>query len=126
MPTSRGGNSFIIDDGIIVWFDGPEWDDIAAEVFEQATDQIETYAQDNAPWQDRTGDARAGLRAESTNSAGDITLTLEHTVDYGLWLEVIQNGRFAIIMPTLEAEAPRVFHAATIAVAAARRGRNIS
>lgn len=117
-------NNILIDDGIIVWFNGPEWDDVAAEAFEDARSDVEEYAQVNAPWQDRTGDARSGLTAEVSHSAGDIVLTLGHTVDYGLWLEVIQNGKFAIIIPTLEAMAPKVLDDAVQRVATARKGRS--
>lgn len=116
-------NSFLIDDGIIVWFNGPEWDDVAQRVFDDAASDVETYAKSNAPWQDQTGQARAGLTAEVENSNGDIVLSLGHTVDYGLWLEVIQSGRFAIIMPTLETEAPRIYDKAVKEIAQARRGR---
>lgn len=113
----------LIDDGIIVWFDGPEWDDVARQVFEQARGEVEEYARSNAPWEDRTGAARAGLTAEVSSSAGDVVMTLGHTVEYGLWLEVIQNGKFATIMPTLEVKAPQVISDAVDAIARARNGR---
>lgn len=116
-------SNILWDDGIIVWFDGPEWDDVAREVFEDAVGSVEEYARTNAPWEDRTGDARAGLHAEAKSSGGDIVLTLEHTVEYGLWLEVIQNGRFATIMPTIEAKAPQVLADAVERIARAREGR---
>jgi hypothetical protein len=80
----------------------------ALELFEAEAPGILEYAQANAPWEDRTGDARAGLGVEVYEEDGDIYLDLYHTVDYGLWLEVIQNGRFATIMPTLEAYADRL------------------
>jgi hypothetical protein len=117
-------SNFLIDDGIIVWFDGPEWDDVVAEVFKQAAAEVKLSAQEGAPWEDRTGDARAGLDTEVEESNGEIVLTLFHTVEYGLWLEVIQNGRFATIMPTLERQAPQIFRAAEAKVANARQGRN--
>lgn len=68
------------------------------------------YAQANAPWADRTGDARDGLDVDVDENGNEITITLYHTVDYGLWLEVIQTGRFAIIMPTLEHFATPLFN----------------
>lgn len=108
----------------MAWFDGPEWDDVAEKIFQKAAADVRSEAQNNAPWADRTGDARAGLDTNVTNDAGLIELGLFHTVDYGLWLEVIQNGNFAIIMPTLESTAPRVFAEATAAVANARKGKD--
>jgi hypothetical protein len=116
-------NQILIDDGIIVWFEGPEWDDVAEAVFEKAAQEVESYAKDNAPWNDITGSARGGLQAKAESSNGDIVLSLEHTVDYGLWLEVIQNGKFAIIMPTLESRAPEIMAQAVEEIARARRGR---
>lgn len=69
------------------------------------------YAKANAPWEDRTGDARAGLDIEVDETVDEVTITLYHTVEYGLWLEVIESGRFATIMPTLEHFANDVFTA---------------
>jgi hypothetical protein len=84
----------------------------ARAVMEAKADDILRYAQDNAPWSDRTGDARDGLVVDVTEQGNDIYLELAHTVDYGQWLEVIQSGRFAIIMPTLELFAADIFEAA--------------
>ena len=78
----------------------------AADALDELEAEIEGYARDNAPWTDRTGAARAGLTAQGSHSGVELELTLAHTVDYGLWLEVIQSGRFAIIMPTLEHYGP--------------------
>jgi hypothetical protein len=64
--------------------------------------EIVSYAQDNAPWEDRTGDARAGIEGSVDIEGDEVVLSLYHTVDYGKWLELMQNGRFATIMPTLE------------------------
>lgn len=69
------------------------------------------YAKSNAPWHDITGAAREGLDIEVDEDNDEVTITLYHTVDYGLWLEVIQAGRYATIMPTLEHYAHEVFAA---------------
>lgn len=86
-------------------------ENVAHAMSEGAT-RVQEYAQANAPWADRTGAARAGLTADSSFDGGVITITLEHSVDYGEWLEVIQDGRFAIIMPTLELLGPQIIHEA--------------
>lgn len=78
------------------------------EAMEQGRAEVEAYAQANAPWADRTGAARDGLVASVSNDLGEIVIELAHTVDYGIWLELIQNGRFAVIMPTLEALGPKI------------------
>lgn len=84
----------------------------ARAVMEARADDVKNYAQDNAPWADRTGSARQGLDVDVYQEGNEIVLELFHTVDYGQWLEVIQNGRFAIIMPTLEVFAAGIFEAA--------------
>lgn len=90
--------------------------DKAREVFESAAGEILAYAQTNAPWDDRTGMAREGLITEVNEVDNEIYLVLAHTVDYGQWLETIQSGRFAIIMPTLEVYGYDVIHRAGGAV----------
>jgi len=77
------------------------------EVLNVATDAL-AYAQDNAPWEDRTGDARAGLDADVRMEGEVIVWEMSHSVDYGLYLETRWNGKFAIIMPTLEMFAPQI------------------
>lgn len=116
------GSRVLLWDGIAAWFDGPEWDDVATEAFEEAAKDIQNAAQGGAIWADQTGDARNGLKADVENQGGVIVLTLFHTVEYGLWLEVIQNGRFAIIMKTLEEHADSAFKMAEDRVSTARSG----
>jgi hypothetical protein len=64
--------------------------------------RVEEYAKEHAIWQDRTGDARRGLTAKGEQRLTEYKITLFHTVDYGLWLEVRWNGKYAVIRPTLE------------------------
>lgn len=82
------------------------------EAMERGAERVEEYAKANAPWTDRTGDARQGLTARVYEEFGEIVLELAHSVDYGYWLELIQNGRFAIIMPTLEVLGPQIIREA--------------
>lgn len=77
-------------------------------IAQEATD----HAQSNAPWNDITGRARAGLHSELTREPDGIVLVLSHTMDYGKWLETIQGGKYAIIMPTLRAIGPRLMQEA--------------
>jgi hypothetical protein len=69
---------------------------------------IEEYAQSHAPWKNRTGDARRGLRGEGHARGFYHYIDLSHTVDYGLWLEVRWNGKYAIIEPTIRRLGPAV------------------
>ena len=100
---------------IVVDTIGPTLDIMAATMAvriraaaEEGAEELVNYAQDNAPWADRTGAARQGLSAEVDLSLDEVVITLYHTVDYGLWLELIQDGTFAIIMPTLEKLGPEI------------------
>lgn len=84
----------------------------AANAMEAGAERVETHAKLNAPWADRTGQARNGLIANVYEEGGEVVLELAHTAEHGQWLELIQNGRFAIIMPTLEALGPEILRAA--------------
>lgn len=56
----------------------------------------------NAPWTDRTGNARAGLKAvHESEPMVEHRLVLLHSMPYGIWLEVRWSGRYAIIAPTM-------------------------
>jgi hypothetical protein len=88
---------------------------IPARAEQEMRDQaqrVQQYAQDNAPWSDRTGDARSGLIADVYQDGGEIVLELAHSVDYGQWLELIEDGRFAILLPTIEAMGAEVINRA--------------
>jgi hypothetical protein len=118
-------DSFVIHDGILEWFQGPEWDQVVEDVFRESEEKVKVEAQSGAPWEDRTGDARAGISTRVDNTEGQVTLSLFHTVDYGKWLETIQNGRFAIIQRTLESNAKEIFGEATKRVREARKGDSL-
>jgi hypothetical protein len=75
---------------------------------EQIAQSMLDDAKSNAPWNDRTGAARDGLDVDVSEEGDEVVVTLMHTVDYGIWLETIQSGRFAIIMPTLEKYASEI------------------
>lgn len=65
----------------------------------------------NAPWNDRTGNARTGLFSvaeKASKDVVDIYLSHGHTVEYGKWLELANGGRYAIIMPTIEKNLPTI------------------
>jgi hypothetical protein len=105
------GGFFILGDSLSSLLAGGLHEDEALSAADSLAQEIESDAQFNAPWNDRTGAARDGLEAEASMEGGEVVITLMHTVDFGLWLETIQSGRFAIIMPTLEKYAPRVHRA---------------
>lgn len=82
--------------------------------------KIEQDARENAPWTDRTGNARQSLRAyvnddvpptypDPQDLARDVVaLYLSHGMDYGVYLEARWQGRYAVIMPTLQRYYPEI------------------
>lgn len=71
-------------------------------------DHLVEYARANAPWTDQTGDARSGLQSGVTLDNESLEIELYHTVEYGIWLEVRWGGKYAIIIPTVEAIGPQL------------------
>jgi hypothetical protein len=64
----------------------------------------------DAPWEDRTGDARRGLGWSLDEDMVRPTLYLFHSVRYGVYLEVRWNGRYAIVLPTMESFGPELIN----------------
>lgn len=88
-------------------------------VFDSYEAVAETYARTQAPWTDRTGNARAGLFAHHDSEEMVVhRLTIYGTMHYTYWLEVRHSGRYAIIGPTLVHIAPKL--AADLAAAIKR------
>lgn len=64
------------------------------------------YMKENAPWTDRTGNARAGLHAYVPPSGGEdndiFELIFAHSMYYGVFLELANSGRYSIIAQTVQ------------------------
>ncbi len=74
-------------------------------VVEQRAPEAETWMKSNASWQDRTGRARAGLHVEVRESPGVLTeMIFSHDpdLDYTLWLEIANSGKYAIIAKAVD------------------------
>lgn len=69
---------------------------------EQLARDLQTHMKQNAPWSDRTGQAREGLNAEVVKKLLSSEIVLYNDAEHGFWLEVAMNGEYAIIIPTLE------------------------
>ena len=76
----------------------------------QRARELQQYMKDNRPWQDRTGNARAGLYGRVSRSTKGYRQTIElgHSVYYGVYLEYAMERRFAIIEPTIRIKGPEV------------------
>jgi len=87
--------------------------------------KTESYAKANAPWTDRTANARQGLfyavdaegggevsgsanlggqESEAIGVAKDVVgLYVSHSMTYGKYLELCNAGKYAVVMRTMEA-----------------------
>lgn len=67
------------------------------------------YMKQHARWRDDTGNrkdripgaARTGLKAIPEVKGSHKTIWFLHGVDYGIWLEIKNNGKWQIIMPAV-------------------------
>lgn len=64
--------------------------------------QLQSDAQQNAPWTDRTGHARQRLKGDALTVQNGYKLRLAHGVWYGVYLELAHAKRFAIIDKTIK------------------------
>jgi hypothetical protein len=71
--------------------------------------QVEAWMKHNAPWTDRTGNARQSLNHTVERGDHEVALTLAHGVDYGIYLEERNGGHFAILRPAIDYWAQQVF-----------------
>lgn len=70
--------------------------------------KMEAYAKPNAPWTDRTGNARLRLHGGYERTEDEIKVVISHGVDYGIWLELAHEKRFAILPETLNETSPEI------------------
>lgn len=64
----------------------------------------ENYMKTNAPWEDQTTNARNGLKAVPVHIGDRHAIVVHHSMDYGFWLEVKQQGKFGIIPATIQSQ----------------------
>lgn len=64
--------------------------------------RMEAYAKRNRPWHDRTGRARQSLKGSWSKEGSGYKVQIAHGVTYGIYLEMKNERRYAILMPTVE------------------------
>jgi len=69
---------------------------------ETGAKKMENYAKENRRWTDRTGHARQRLNGYVSKIQNGYRIYIAHGVDYGLWLELAHEKRFAILPQTIE------------------------
>ena len=72
-----------------------------AMIFEYNAGYATAWMKQNARWTDRTGAARTGLTATAHHGRNFEELFLAYSVNYGIWLEVANDRKYAIITPAL-------------------------
>jgi len=70
--------------------------------------EVRKEARNNAPWTDRTGNARQGLNTATEHGPTTHSIILFHRMPYGIWLEVRNSGAYAIILPTIRTKGREV------------------
>lgn len=77
---------------------------VAIRMFAQeGAKKFENYAKMNRPWIDRTGHARQRLKGWAEIFKDKVRIYIGHGVDYGVYLELCHEKRYAILQPTLNA-----------------------
>lgn len=80
----------------------------ALEVYgDSVSKEMESYAKSNRPWTDRTGDARKLLVGFSSPLKYGVRCNVRHGVSYGIYLEMCNERRYAILEPTVKAVGPK-------------------
>jgi hypothetical protein len=74
-----------------------------------AAPKLQAYARANAPWNDISGQARAGLKGSSSTRGNKVMVTLAHSMSYGPYLELCNDGNYAILDPTINALKAEIF-----------------
>lgn len=82
---------------------GPSKVDSAVRMYAEAcSPKLSNYAKENRKWTDRTGAARQRLHSYVGKISIGYRITLAHGVSYGIWLELANEKRFAIIPESIE------------------------
>lgn len=84
--------------GVVKYWDGP----------------VEKHIKLTAPWTDRTSNARSGLAANAVKESDNVfSIVMTYSVDYGIYLERANDGKYATIIPTLPVYGPKVIKTCT-------------
>jgi hypothetical protein len=79
------------------------------DTLKETAKEMQSYARENAPWKDRTGNARRGLTGSWGVNQYVYYVKLAHSVEYGVYLELSNEKRFEIIAPTIQKFEPSLY-----------------
>lgn len=80
-------------------------------IADSAVRAMESYAKTNARWTDRTGNARQRLKGETRWEEAALIAAISHNVDYGIWLELCNEKKYAILEEALNSQAENLLDA---------------
>lgn len=75
---------------------------------ETAAMKMEDYAKPNAPWTDRTSNARQSISGGHFWRGNNLVVRLSGGMEYSVYLELAMEKRWAILRPTVERFAPDI------------------
>ena len=73
-----------------------------------AAKKMEADAKRNAPWTDRTGNARNSIQGDFGWEDDSAKIVLSGNVDYSVYLELAHEKKWAILKPTIDKNAPEI------------------
>ena len=82
--------------------------DIVHALTDAKFNEMVNYAKANAVWTDRTGNARKSIEQVDLSDDNMVRFYLTIGVDYGIWLEVANDGKYRILQPTLTIYEPEI------------------
>lgn len=82
--------------------------DIGPRIGAEIAPKMEREAKREASWTDRTANARQSLNGRWWQEGDRTIIQLAHGVFYGIFLEIRNGGRFAIVNPILQRTYPQV------------------
>lgn len=83
--------------------------DLAFRMYaETAALKLEGEAKKAGPWTDRSGEARRRLTCKTMKVASGYRLKLAHGVEYGMWLELANEKKYATIVPSINKMTPEI------------------
>ena len=80
-------------------------------IADTAVKSMEQYAKTNAKWTDRTGNARQRLKGSTRWEQDALIAAISHNVDYGMWLELCHEKKYAILEEALNSQAQNLLDA---------------
>ena len=72
--------------------------------------KMESYAKTHRPWTDRTGMARIRLVGWVEALKDKVRIHIGHGVEYGIYLELGHEKKYAILFPTVKATSEEILN----------------